>query len=78
MKTQTIILKKQNKMYGGYEYLEFSTEDKKFTVGNSSAHIGHGDYILSIEVATKKELKEKTEQLIRQGYEEIETFCLYV
>lgn len=75
MKKQTIVIKKQNKMYGGYSYLEFSNESKEFTVGSSSAHVGHGDYLLQIEVPTYKEIEKQKEFLIYYGYTEISSFA---
>lgn len=71
---ENIIIRKINKTYGGYEYIEFNQETKEYTTGNSSAHMGHGrDYIM-ITTSTKKELKEKEQQLLTRGYKEISTF----
>lgn len=75
MKKQTIVIKKQNKMYGGYEYVEFSTESKEYAVGNSAAHVGHGYPLLQIEVATQKELAKQISSLQIEGYTEISSFA---
>lgn len=69
-----IIIKKQDKTYGGYDYLEFNQETKEYTTGNSRAHMGHGRDYFMINTNTKKELKEKEEMLVTLGYKEIETF----
>ncbi|WNM50502.1 hypothetical protein Alsa1_CDS0152 [Staphylococcus phage Alsa_1] len=71
---ENIIVKKIDKTYGGYDYLEFNQETREYTTGNSRAHMGHGrDYIM-ITTSTKKELKEKEQQLLTRGYKEISTF----
>lgn len=74
MEKQTIVIKKQNNMYGGYQYVEFSTESKEYTSGNSSAHVGHGNSLLQIEVPTLKELTKQMDSLSIQGYTKIESF----
>lgn len=71
---ENIIIKKINKTYGGYDYLEFNQETKEYTTGNSRAHMGHGRNYIMITTSTKKELKEKESLLITLGYKEIETF----
>lgn len=74
MKNETIIILKVDKMNGGYDYLEFNTETKEYTVGNSGAHRGHGNYLMRIEVNSKRELKEHILKLASLEYKEIETF----
>ena len=71
---ENIIVKKIDKTYGGYDYLEFNQEKKEYTTGNSQAHMGHGRNYIMITTSTKKELKEKESLLITLGYKEIETF----
>lgn len=71
---RNIIIRRADKMYGGYDYIEFNQETQQFTKGNSRAHMGHGRDYFMINVATKKELKEKEHSLLILGYEQIETF----
>lgn len=75
MPKKTIVIRKFNKMYGGYEYLEFSTDTKEFTTGNSSAHVGHGNVFMYIETTTKKEMNKQLETLKYDNYKKIDTFA---
>lgn len=73
MRNQTIVIKKQDKMYGGYNFVEFCTATKTLATGSSSAMVGHGNVLISIEASTKKELKDKHQSLIMQGYREVDS-----
>lgn len=64
------ILKKQDKTYGGYDYIEFNTERKCYHTGNTRAHTGHyGGNSIAVEVTTKKELNQIEKELRKMGYE---------
>lgn len=71
---ETIVIKKMDKMYGGYDYIEFNQSTMEYADGNSRAHRGHGNVLLYIEVSSKKELRDKEELLIGKGYAYTETF----
>ena len=71
---KTIIVKHFIKSKGSYEYVEFSQTTKQYTIGDSAAHMGHGDYLMMIEVANKNELHEVLDKLISDNYRHIETF----
>jgi len=63
------IVKKLDKTYGGYEYVEYDAERKVFKSGQTRAHRGHYPAPrLFIEVATLKELDSVEQQLIEQGF----------
>ena len=71
---KTIIVKHFIKSKGSYEYVEFSQTTKQYTIGDSAAYMGHGDYLMMIEVANKNELHEVLDKLISDNYRHIETF----
>ncbi|WNM50745.1 hypothetical protein Alsa2_CDS0131 [Staphylococcus phage Alsa_2] len=71
---ENIIVKKIDKTYGGYDYLEFNQETREYTTGNSRAHMGHASNNFPITVGTKKELNQRIEMIQLAGYKEIETF----
>jgi len=64
------IVKRTDKTYGGYDYIEYNEAAKRYHTGNSRAHTGHyvGDSI-TINVATAKDLKEIQKQLVLLGFE---------
>lgn len=63
------LFKKQDKMYGGYDYIELNEMTWKYQRGNTRAHAGHynGGRIEAF-VPTLKELKEVERQAKMQGY----------
>lgn len=71
---KTIIVKHFIKSKGSYEYVEFSQTTKQYTIGDSAAHMGHGDYLMMIKVSNKNELHEVLDKLISDNYRHIETF----
>lgn len=66
------IVKKLDKTYGGYDYVEYDTEKKVYKTGQTRAHRGHYSLANSteIEVRTLRELKELKAQLESRGYKE--------
>lgn len=74
MDNKTIIVKHFIKSKGPYEYVEFSQTTKQYTIGDSAAHLGHGDYLIMIEVPNRKALHEVMNRLISDNYRHIETF----
>ena len=74
MDNKTIIVKHFIKSKGSYEYVEFCQTTKQYTIGDSAAHLGHGDYLMMIKVANKKALHEVLDKLISDNYRNIETF----
>lgn len=74
MDNKTIIVKHFIKSKGSYEYVEFSQATKQYTIGDSAAHEGHGDYLTMIKVVNKKELHKVLDSLISNNYQYIETF----
>lgn len=74
MDNKTIIIKHFSKSKGSYDYVEFCQTTKQYTIGDSSAHLGHGDYLTMIKVVNKKELHKVLDNLISNNYQHIETF----
>lgn len=74
MDNKTIIVKHFIKSKGSYEYVEFSQATKEYTIGDSAAHLGHGDYLIMIEVSNRKALHEVMNRVISDNYRHIDTF----
>lgn len=74
MDNKTIIIKHFSKSKGSYDYVEFCQTTKQYTIGDSAAHLGHGDYLTMIKVVNKKELHKVLDNLISNNYQHIETF----
>ena len=72
-----VLIKKIDKTYGGYDYVEIDTINKVYSTGSSRAHQGHGHSYkaggewLDIKVSTNKELKQQVEDIKRQGFKDI-------
>lgn len=66
-----IVLRRFDKTYGGYDYVEFNQEAKAMQEGNSRSHRGHfSGSSMFVEVATKKELRLAAIKLELEGYED--------
>jgi len=64
------IVKKQDKTYGGYDYVEYDSARKVYKTGQTRAHRGHysPSNSVTIELRTLKELKAVEQDLIAQGF----------
>lgn len=72
-----MLVKKYDATCGGYSFVEIDTINKVYSVGKSTAHIGHGfnwcsgDEWLEIEVKTRKEIDKQVNSIERQGYKKV-------
>src|SRR5690625_1345033 len=71
-KTMNIIVKKLNKTYDGYDYVEIDNENKCFKEGQTRAHKGFWyNNALTIDVRTNKDLRYVIDQLLRKAYDHV-------
>lgn len=78
-----ILVKKRDKTYGGYDYLEVDTENKVYSTGCTRGHAGHGfrhkaGYEhMEIPVNTNRALNDQIETIANQGYNKVDSMYKY-
>lgn len=79
-----ILIRRIDKTWGGYDYIEIDTHDKVYSQGNSSGHRGHGyssktndGTWLNVNVTTLKELKNIISDLENQNFTKINSMYEY-
>ncbi len=70
---RTVILKRIDKTFGGYDFVEFNQANKMYSIGNSRAMEGHGYSLFETVVTSKKELDKIIRQLESNNYEKVPT-----
>ena len=71
-KKMNIIIRKLDKTYGGYDYVEIDNENKCFKEGQTRAHKGFWDNnALTIDVRTNKDLRYVIDQLLGKAYDHV-------
>lgn len=66
-----ILVKKIDKTYGGYTYIEFNPITKLYAKGNSRSHSGHGHVSVEIYVTTNTALTNALKDLEREDYTKV-------